>query len=108
MSLSILGPKHSSDELQALRRLITELAPQCGLNLKDRAATRDFLDGHPLSRSEHINPQLCAELRAMLILLFRLEGSSSEDLGVEGMRRLWCQHSEILDRFDAGNSRQAV
>jgi len=46
----------------------------------------------------------------MLILLFRLETSSSEDLGVDGLRRLWRQHSEILGRFGAretGNANPA-
>lgn len=86
----------------ALRRLISELAPRCGLDLTDRAAIRHFLDGNsPLSRGESIDPQICQEVRTMLILLFRLEGSSSEDLGFDGLRRLWHQHSEILARFQA-------
>lgn len=38
----------------------------------------------------------------MLVLLYRLEGSSSEDLGFDGMRKLWRQHSETLARFDIG------
>jgi hypothetical protein len=38
----------------------------------------------------------------MMILLYRLEASSSEDLGVEGLRRLWRQHGEILARFQVG------
>lgn len=102
MSHFILGAGHSSEELLALRRLIAQFAPLCGLDLKDRAAIRHFLDGHsPLSQGESIDPQLCQELRAMLILLFRLEGSSSEDLGFEGLRRLWHQHGEILARFQA-------
>ena len=50
-------------------------------------------------RSESIDPQVCQELRAMMILLYRLEASSSEDLGVEGLRRLWHQHGEIMARY---------
>jgi hypothetical protein len=62
---------------------------------------RHFLDNDlATSQSERIDPQICQELRAMLILLFRLEASSSEDLGVEGLRRLWRQHSEIMARYD--------
>jgi hypothetical protein len=35
----------------------------------------------------------------MLTLLFRLESSSSEDIGIAGLHTLWRQHSEILERF---------
>ncbi|PKO40724.1 MAG: hypothetical protein CVU31_16070 [Betaproteobacteria bacterium HGW-Betaproteobacteria-4] len=93
------------EDMQALRRLISELAPQCGVDLGKRAAVRHFLDhDSATSRSESIDPQLCQELRAMLILLYRLEASSSEDLGVDGLARLWRQHGEILARFHAGES----
>jgi hypothetical protein len=89
--------------LHALRRLIGELAPPCGLDLADRVAVRRFLDDEPPSRSERTDPQSAAELRRMLILLFRLEASSSEDLGIEGLRRLWSQHGEIMARFTASH-----
>lgn len=39
------------------------------------------------------------QLSTMLTLLFRLEASSSEDLGNTGLRRLWRQHRELLARF---------
>lgn len=96
--------KHPED-MQALRRLIAQFAPQCDLDLSDRSAVRRFLDDDQMNnRSERIDPKICVELRAMLILLYRLEASSSEDLGVEGLRRLWHQHSETIARFqDAGN-----
>lgn len=101
MSLAIPQTSHSSTELLALRRLIAELAGQCDLDLRNRVAIRHFLDDSPAAaRSKSIDPQLCHELRAMLVLLYRLEGSSSEDLGFDGMRRLWRQHSETLARFD--------
>jgi hypothetical protein len=91
--------------MQALRRLIAQLAPQCGVDLGNRASLRRFLDtDSAASRSESIDPQICQELRAMLILLYRLEASSSEDLGVEGLRRLWRQHGEILSRFQGGET----
>lgn len=106
MSLSVLGTSHTSEDLLALRRLIAHLAPRCGLYLDDRAAVRRFLDDD-VSRSEGIDPQICQELRAMLILLFRLEASSSEDLGVEGLRRLWTQHSETLARFQISEPKQS-
>ncbi len=97
-----VGETNHPEGMLALRRLIAHLAPQCGLDLANRASVRHFLDhAAPSSRSEAIDPQLCQELHAMLILLYRLEGSSSEDLGVEGLRRLWRQHGEILARFQA-------
>jgi hypothetical protein len=102
MSRQIPAANNHPEDIQALRRLITQLAPQCGLDPSDRAAVRRFLENDQTSgRSESIDPQICQELRAMLILLYRLEASSSEDLGVEGLRRLWHQHGEILARFQA-------
>ena len=90
------------EDMQALRRLIAQLAPQCGVDLGNRSAVRHFLDADSASlRGESIDPQICQELRAMMILLYRLEASSSEDLGVEGLHRLWRQHSEFLARFQA-------
>jgi hypothetical protein len=100
MSCPVFEANHYPEDIQALRRLIAQLAPQCGVNLDNRASIRHFLDGESAPiRSESIDPQICHELRAMLILLYRLEASSSEDLGVEGLRRLWRQHGEILARF---------
>jgi hypothetical protein len=93
---------HHSEDMQALHRLIVQLAPQCGVDLQNRQSIRRFLDDESAAcRSESIDPQLCQELRAMMILRYRLEASSSEDLGVEGLRRLWRQHGEILARFQS-------
>lgn len=99
MNSSSAATGHGPEELQSLRQLIERLAPQCALDLKDRSAVRHFLEGHASSCSESIDPRLCDELRNMLILLFRLEGSSSEDIGFSGMRRLWQRHDDILTRF---------
>jgi len=99
MSRSIFDNDRPPEDIQALRHLIALLAPQCGVELGDRIAIRRFLDAESsASRGESIDPATCQELRAMLILLYRLEASSSEDLGVEGLRRLWRQHGEILSR----------
>lgn len=97
MSLSIPGISHSTEELESLRRLISELAEQCQLDLSNKSALRHFLDGAPTA-APPAEAQTTQELRAMLILLFRLEASSSEDLGYAGLRQLWHQHSETLAR----------
>lgn len=88
--------EHPEEELQALRCLIRDLAPRCGFDIDDRNSVRQFLDNAHAKRPD---PRLCLELHAMLILLFRLEASSSEDLGVEGLGRLWRQHGEIMTRY---------
>jgi|GEM_PF-4901962 hypothetical protein len=101
MSLSAFAASHNSEELLALRRLIAQLAEQCGLALSDKAAVRSFLDNDPaLCPTLRADSNTDQELRTMLILLFRLEASSSEDLGFEGLRRLWLQHSETLARHN--------
>lgn len=97
MSLSSCGPEHNPEDLQALRRLIAHLAAQCGLDLSDKSAVRRFLDGAQPAPGGAA--ETGEELRTMLILLFRLETCSSEDLGFEGLRRLWREHSATLARY---------
>lgn len=108
MNLSLLGVSHVSEDILALRQVITHLAERCDLDLADPYAVRHFLDAdsshEPASAREH---QDSDELRAMLTLLFRLEASSSEDLGIAGLHRLWMQHSEILARFQVRKPQQA-
>lgn len=104
MSRSMFETHRPAEDIQALRQLIAQLAPQCGVDLNDRAAVRHFLDhDSAASRGESVDPEICRELHAMLILLYRLEASSSEDLGVEGLRRLWRQHGEFLSRHRGGD-----
>lgn len=100
MQHSVSDTHYPPEDMQALRQLIAQLAPQCGVDLGARASIRYFLDSDQAAwRNESIDPRICQELRAMMILLFRLEASSSEDLGVEGLRRLWRQHGEIMARY---------
>jgi hypothetical protein len=102
MKRPVSATNYPPEDMQALRQLIAQLAPQCGVDLGNRSSVRHFLDSDlAAGRSESIDPQICQELRAMMILLYRLEASSSEDIGVEGLRRLWRQHGEILARFQA-------
>ena len=108
MNLSLLGVNHACEDILALRRVIAHLADRCDLDLADPYAVRNFLDGGSShdqeSAREHRDSD---ELRAMLTLLFRLEASSSEDLGIAGLHRLWMQHSEILARFQVRQPLQA-
>jgi len=109
MSHPNLELNQTPEELQALRRLIGELAVQCKVDLSERTALRRFLDHDcAAGQRQDCDPQIAHELRAMLILLFRLEASSSEDIGIEGLRRLWHQHGETLARFDDRGNRQLV
>ena len=102
MNLENLGVTHASEDILALRRVIAQLADRCDLDLSDPFAVRHFLDGDSSHGQESAQQhQVCEELRSMLTLLFRLEASSSEDLGIAGLHRLWMQHGEILARFQA-------
>jgi len=108
MSLSMTGTSHAAEDLLALRQVIARLAARDRLDLADRQAVRRFLDGDFSTSPEAArDPQSSHELRAMMILLFRLEASSSEDLGIDGLRRLWRQHGEILARFRTHEPLQA-
>ena len=102
MNLSIIDPGPTADEeLLPLRRMIVRLADRCGLDLADSSAIRRFLDGD-FSQCEapDWDSNSCRDLHSMITLLFRLEASSSEDLGINGLHRLWSRHSEILAGFN--------
>lgn len=98
MKQSIVDLGHvANGDLLPLRRMIIRLAERCHLDLADKPAVRRFLDGD-FSQCEapewDINS--CRDLHSMITLLFRLEASSSEDLGINGLHRLWLQHNELL------------
>lgn len=94
------APDEAPESLRTLRRAIEHLATACRLDLGNRPAIRRFLDNDPASlQHRYADPKACQELRRMLILLYRLEACSSEDLGYSGLDRLWHQHDEIVRRF---------
>ena len=103
MRPSLLDQPHGSDDIQALRRIIAQLAERCSVDLTDRATLRRLLDGDfsddPTPPDGHQDRR---DLSAMLTLLLRLEASSSEDLGITGLRRLWHEHARMLARFRVG------
>lgn len=100
MNLSFFRSNPATPDLLELRQLIGQLAPRCGLDLADRAAVRGVLNGDFARCPAAVGTApCCQDLRAMLVLLYRLEASSSEDLGIDGLGRLWHQHGEILARF---------
>lgn len=105
MSQGIPFSARDREDLHALRRAIAQLAGRCSLNLDDRRALRLVLDGHLAGGAELA---LLDELRTMLVLLHRLESSSSEDLGYSGLQRLWRQHDEILAGLPAADLRPAA
>ena len=88
MRTSIFDLPQSCEDILALRRVIAEFAGRCGIDLADGNALRSLLDGD-FSECRAAGPQRqnCQELSAMLTLLLRLEASSSEDLGITGLRR---------------------
>ena len=103
MRPSLLDPLHSSQDIQALRRIIAQLAERCSVDLTDRETLRRLLDGDFSDDQPALGGyQDRRDLSAMLTLLFRLEASSSEDLGITGLRRLWHEHARMLARFRVG------
>lgn len=83
-------------ELAALRQAINHLAVRSGLDLTDRSTLRALVAGNLTTLPDADSPNY-VELRTMLILLYRLEDSTSEDIGIDGLQRLWRQHGEIVD-----------
>ena len=101
MNLSIIDVGPSADKnLLPLRRMILRLADRCGLDLTDAASVRRFLDGDfAHCKAPEWDANACSDLHSMITLLFRLEASSSEDLGINGLCSLWHQHNEIMVGF---------
>lgn len=90
----------SQEGLPALRRAIGHLAGLCSLDLACPLTLRQCLDGNfPPEGVPTATTARLEELRAMIVLLYRLENCCSEDLGFSGMQRLWQQHREILSAF---------
>lgn len=98
-----------SEDLQALRRLIDDLARQHRIDLTDPAVIARIMEGDAtIGGAPAIDPQRFEDLSSMLRLLFRLEGSSSEDLGFSGLCRLWERHREVLRRFGGGRTQPSA
>lgn len=57
-----------------------------------------MIDGE-LSCDSAGNRQAMDDLRAALILLYRLQDSCSEDIGINGLQRLWHTHQEFVARY---------
>jgi hypothetical protein len=99
MNLSIQETSADDKEFQSLLRLIAHRADHCNLDLNDSSAIKRFMD-YDFSHCKALTreSQDCLELHSMLTLLFRLQASTSEDIGITGLRRLWQQLGEILAR----------
>lgn len=85
---------HSGDDLLALRTHIDRLAIACDLDISHGDTVTRLLAGefsHDLDHGREVEV-----LRALLVLLYRLEASASEDLGIDGLVRLWQQHNKVL------------
>ena len=85
---------HSGDDLLALRTHIGRLAMVCDLDISHDATVSRLLAGDFSGCHDHRRE---AELlRALLVLLYRLEASISEDLGIDGLIGLWQRHNALL------------
>ncbi len=86
----------AGDDLLALRSQIGRLAVMCNVDVSHDDTVRRLLAGdYGQCRHHEREAEL---LRALLVLLYRLEASASEDLGIQRLVALWQQHSEVLMR----------
>jgi hypothetical protein len=100
MNQSMARPNHIFNELAELDQAVQQLAQLCRLDLNNELAVRRFRDGDfSLKLESNRVFSSCQELRTMLTLQLRLEASSSEDIGIDGLNFLWNQCSNILKRF---------
>ena len=87
---------HGGDDLLALRTHIGRLAVVCGVDISRDENVARLLAGD-YSQCRHRSDK-AEVLRALLVLLYRLEASVSEDLGIDGLIDLWQQHNAVLIR----------
>jgi hypothetical protein len=87
-------------DLDELARAIQQLALHCSLDLNNALEVRRFREGDfSLEQALSRDFSTCQELRTMLTLQLRLEASSSEDIGIDGLNFLWSQCGNVLKRF---------
>ena len=89
-----LNEMHEGDALLTLRTQIGRLAVLCNVDISRDDNVTHLLSGDYSECHQH--PREAELLRALLVLLYRLETSVSEDLGIDGLVRLWGQHNDLL------------
>ena len=99
MKFATFASTQAPEELMTMRKAVARLANRLGLDLSDAVNTRRCLDGDFSGLVANDQLAECHELRDMLILLLRLESGSSEDIGIDGLRRLWQLQRELMNRF---------
>ena len=100
MKSSAFASAHTAEDLIIMRKAISRLADRLGFDLSKPDEARSCLDGDFSNRPAALGKlRECQELRDMLIVLLRLESCSSEDLGIDGLRRLWQKQRELMNRF---------
>jgi len=78
-----------------LRRIVSRHAERSGVDLTHAPSLSALIDGE-LSCDSAGNRQAIADLRAALVLLYRLQDRCSEDIGIIGLQRLWHTHQEFV------------
>lgn len=106
MSSSGTTALHGGEDLLALRTHIGRLAVICGVDINSDDNVSRLLAGD-YSKC-HQQPRQAETLRGLLVLLYRLEASVSEDLGIDGLVGLWQQHNAILIQHGFPVSSQPV
>ncbi len=92
--MSYMETLHEADDLLALRTEIGRLAMACDLDIsRDDNISRLLAGDYSLCHKHGRQAEL---LRALLVLLYRLETSVSEDLGIDGLVKLWQEHNGLL------------
>lgn len=93
-------PTVPSNDMVDLHRVIQQLAERCQLDLGNPFEVRLFREGDfSVANMPVHDASSCQTLRTMLTLQLRLESSSSEDMGIEGVNFLWHQCRHLLGKF---------
>ncbi len=92
------GLEHYDEELYALEQRLGRLALACGADLSREDVVIALIKGRwdLCPRAAHVPERTREELRALLMLKYRVEASCVDSLGAEDCRRLIAEHDEKL------------
>lgn len=94
------GLEHYDEELYALDQRIARLALACGADLARQDVVIGLIKGHwdLCAQAQHVPARTREELRALLMLKYRIEVSCVDALGADDCRRLIATQEERLAR----------
>lgn len=94
------GLQHYDEQIEEIDRRIARLALLCGADLSRQEVVVDLIKGNAAGcdHAGSVAPEQRAELRALLMLKYKIEASCVDALGVERCAQLIAEQNDKLRR----------